>query len=144
MSLEIWARNDWLKPHETSRQELDGLLSIVARELADSQVEGVSADGRFNHAYRAAVTLATVLLLASGYTPARGQSHHYRTIEAMSEILGPRAKDDVAYLQSCRAKRNAAEYDAANEATETEVDELVAFAKELSKTVQTWLRRQQR
>lgn len=79
MSLEIWARNDWLKPHETSRQELDGLLSIVARELADSQVEGVSADGRFN-----------------------------------------------------------------NEATETEVDELVAFAKELSKTVQNWLRRQQR
>ena len=144
MTLETWTRNDWLKPHKTSSQEPDGLLSIVAREQADSQVEGVSADGRFNHAYRAAVTLATVLLLASGYAPARGQSHHYRTIEAIPEILGPRAKDDATYLQSCRAKRNAAEYDAANEATETEVEELVAFTKEFEKTVRGWLRRRRR
>jgi uncharacterized protein (UPF0332 family) len=39
----------------------------------------------------------------------------------------------------CRAKRNAAEYDAANEATETEVKELIAFAKEFDGTVREWL-----
>jgi len=139
MSLENWVRNDWLKTHKTTNEEIEGLLSIVERELRDSQVEGISADGTFSHAYRAALTLATVLLCAAGYMPARGQSHHYRTIEAIPEILGDRARDDAAYLQSCRAKRNAAEYDAANEASETECRELIEFAKEFEKTVRSWL-----
>ena len=141
MSLQDWAKNDWLRAHEASKQEIRGLLSIVDRELHDSGVRALSADGKFNHAFRAALTLATVLLHASGYTPARGQSHHYRTIEAISEILGAGAKDETAYLQACRAKRNAAEYDAANEASETEAAELIRFAKEFGNTVRSWLQR---
>ena len=141
MSLDDWLRNDWLKRHTTTKAEIDGLLAIVERELHDSQVEGVSADGRFNHAYRAALTLSTVLLYASGYSPARGQSHHYRTIEAIPAILGDGVKDDSVYLQSCRAKRNAAEYDAANEASETECAELIEFAKNFRATVRAWLRK---
>ena len=141
MSLSDWLKNDWLKRHTTTKAEINGLLAIVDRELQDSQVDGVSADGRFSHAYRAALTLATVLLHASGYSPSRGQSHHYRTLEAIPEILGADAKDDAAYLQSCRAKRNAAEYDAANEASETECAELVKFSKEFRATVRAWLRK---
>jgi hypothetical protein len=140
MSLEDWLRNDWLKRHTTTKAEIEGLLAIADRELQDSQVDGVSADGRFNHAYRAALTLATVLLYASGYSLARGQSHHYRTIEALPKILGDRVKDDSVYLQSCRVKRNAAEYDAANESSETECVELIEFAKEFRATVRAWLR----
>ena len=113
----------------------------MERELRDSQVPGISSDGKFTHAYRAALTLATVLLHVSGYSPARGQSHHHRTIEAISKILGDGLKDDVSYLQSCRAKRNAAEYDSANEATETEAQELFEFAKEFAQTVRTWLKK---
>jgi hypothetical protein len=71
----------------------------------------------------------------------RGQSHHHRTIEAIPEILGTAARDDAAYLQSCRAKRNAAEYDAANEVSDTECTELVEFAKEFRATVRAWLRK---
>jgi len=141
MSLDDWLRNDWLKRHTTTQAEIDGLLAIVDRELQDSQVNGVSVDGRFNHAYRAVLTLATVLLYVSGYSPARGQSHHYRTIEAIPRILGDKAKDDAIYLQSCRAKRNAAEYDAANEASETECAELIEFANEFRATVRAWLRK---
>jgi uncharacterized protein (UPF0332 family) len=141
MSLDDWVRNDWLKRHKTTNAEIDGLLAIVDRELQDSEVDGVSTDGKFSHAYRAALTLATVLLYASGYSPSRGQSHHYRTLEAVPEVLGAIAKDDAAYLQSCRAKRNAAEYDAANEASETECAELIEFAKEFRETVRAWLRK---
>jgi hypothetical protein len=88
MSLNDWAKNDWLKTHKTSKEEISGLLSIVERELQDSQVDGISSDGKFTHAYRAALTLATVLLYVSGFAPARGQSHHHRTIEAIPKILG--------------------------------------------------------
>ena len=139
MSLDDWARNGWLRRHRTTAKELEGLLSIVARELRDSGVKGLSADGRFTHAYRAALTLGTVLLYASGYAPARGQSHHYRTIEALTQVLGKSASDDTAYLQSCRAKRNAAEYDGANEATDTEAGELAEFARALERRVLQWL-----
>lgn len=68
MSLEDWLRNDWLKRHTTTKAEIESLLAIVDRELQDSQVDGLSADGRFSHAYRAALSLATVLLYASGYS----------------------------------------------------------------------------
>jgi len=141
MSLSDWAKNDWLKTHKTSAEEIKGLLSIVVRELEDGQLQGISSDGKFSHAYRAALTLATVLLYVSGYAPARGQSHHHRTIETIPMILGDGAKDDAQYLQNCRAKRNAAEYDAANEASEVEADELVDFAKEFEKTVRAWLKK---
>ena len=140
MSLSDWERNDWLKAHKTSRQEIDGLLSIVEREIKDAQVAGISSDGRFTHAYRAALTLATILLYKSGYAPARGQSHHYRTIAALPQILGDGAQDDTHYLEQCRVKPNAAEYDSADEATETEASELVEFAKGFRETVNGWLR----
>ena len=140
MSLSDWAKNDWLKAHKTSQEELDGLFSIVERELRDSQIMGVSADGRFNHAYRASLTLATILLYKSGYMPARGQSHHLRTISAIPEILGAGSKDDAEYLEKCRVKRNASEYDSANEASDGEANELIEFAKQLEKTVRERLK----
>ena len=58
----------------------------------------------------------------------------------MTQVLGKSASDDTAYLQSCRAKRNAAEYDGANEATDTEARELTEFARALERRVLQWLR----
>lgn len=142
MSLSDWEKNGWLRPHKTSRKEIENLFSIVEREIQDSQVEGLSSDGKFNHAYRACLTLGTILLYSSGYAPAKGQSHHYRTILAIAEILGKATKDDADYLDGCRVKRNAAEYDAANEANESEAVELLAFALEFRRTVNKWLDRE--
>ncbi len=140
MTLVDWVKNDWLKTHQTSKEEIQGLWSIVERELKDSQVEGISSDGQFNHAYRAALTLATILLYISGYAPTRTQSHHHRTIETIPKILGTQTKDDAAYLQNCRAKRNASEYDADNEASSAEADELIQFVKEFKSMVKDWVK----
>ncbi len=141
MTLSDWASNDWLKPHKTSKQEIDGLFSIVEREILDSLVEGISPDGRFTHAYRASLTLATILLYVSGYKPARGQSHHLRTIAAIPKIQGEEAREDSEYVETCRVKRNAAEYDSANEASLFEASELTEFAQEFKLKVQAWLAR---
>ena len=141
MTLSAWAKNDWLKSHQTSKQEIAGLLSIVEREVKDAAIDGISSDGKFNHAYRAALTLATALLYSAVYMPARGQSHHYRTIAALPLILGDSAKADAEYLEACRVKRNAAEYDAANEVSETEAAELLEFATEFAALVKTRLKK---
>ena len=44
MSLESWARNGWLRPHQTNRQQIADLLAIVERDLADAKNLTVSAD----------------------------------------------------------------------------------------------------
>ena len=43
---------------------------------------------------------------------------HYRSIAALPEILGKKWQEDADYLDTCRRKRNTAEYDRAGVATE--------------------------
>ena len=137
MSLKQWADNGWLRPHKTSAKEVAGLLAIVERDLVDAEGE-ISADWRFGIAYNAALKLCTILLHASGYRPERALQH-YRTIAALPLILGDERKDDADYLETCRTKRNTAEYEMAGVATEKDASELVDFVKELREDVLDWL-----
>jgi hypothetical protein len=43
------------------------------------------------------------------------------------------------YLETCRRKRNIAEYDRAGVVTDQDASELAAFCKELRQEVLTWL-----
>ena len=104
MSLKQWADNGWLKTHRTSREEISHLLDIVERDLNDAQRD-ISTDWRFGIAYNAALKLCRILLAAEGYRPSH-DSQHYRTLAALSEILGEAKKADAEYLDDCRKKRN--------------------------------------
>ncbi len=37
MSLQQWANNGWLRPHQTSPQEVGELLAMVDRDLTDAE-----------------------------------------------------------------------------------------------------------
>ena len=137
MSLQQWAENRWLRSHETSPQEIADLLAIVTRDLADAAGD-ISADWRFGIAYNAALKLCTILLHASGYRPEKNLQH-YRTIAALPLILGERMKDEAEYLETCRRKRNIAEYDRAGVVTEQDAAELAAFCRDLRQEVLAWL-----
>ena len=50
MSLDKWAEYGWLRPEPTSREEVNGLLGIVDRDLRDANVMGISDDRRFEAA----------------------------------------------------------------------------------------------
>lgn len=67
MSLERWKKKGWLREHETSAEEISGIMELVQRDLTDAAREEISTDWRFNIAYNAGLQLATVLLYASGY-----------------------------------------------------------------------------
>jgi len=108
MTLEQWAGNGWLKPHETSRREIGNLLAIARRDLADARTREISDDWRFGIAYNAALKLCTVLLYAEGYRPGQHLAH-YRTLQALPLILGEERKPDADYLDACRMKRNEAQ-----------------------------------
>lgn len=139
MSLKQWLDNGWLKKHETGKQEIANLFQIVDRDLKDAQAKNISQDWRFGIAYNAALKLCTILLAAEGYRPER-TLQHYRTIFAMPEILGKETIEDAQYLDTCRKKRNIAEYDQIGIVSETEAEELLKFAKILRKKVLEWLK----
>ena len=138
MTLQQWAENGWLRPHETSPREIDSLLAIVARDLEDAASGAVSADWRFGIAYNAALKLCTVLLHASGYRAERHRQH-YRTLAALPLVLGAARLDDAAYLDTCRIKRNTGEYDMVGAATDRDADELLEFCRCLKRDVVAWL-----
>jgi hypothetical protein len=139
MSLENWAKNGWLRPHQTNRQQIADLLAIVERDLADARNTSVSADWQFGIAYNAALKLCTILLYASGYRPEKNLAH-YRTLQALLLILGTDRDDDADYHDACRVKRNTAEYDVAGTVSQSEADELREFAASLQTEVIEWLR----
>ena len=138
MSLEVWAKNGWLRPHQTTRRQLGDLLAIVDRDLADAAAAGLSPDWRFGIAYNAALKLCTMLLHAKAYRPEKNLAH-YRTLQALPLILGAAWDDDADYLDTCRAKRNTAEYDAVGQVSAAEADELFAFTWKLRAAALGWL-----
>lgn len=137
MSLSVWAKAGWLKPHTPTRPQVAAIFGVVDRDLDDAK-QNLSSDGRFNLAYNAALQLCAIVLLAEGWKPDKLNAHH-RTISALPLILGPKWQDGTDYLDACRSKRNGLEYDAAGRVSAAEAVELRDFALELREAVVAWL-----
>lgn len=140
MTLELWKQNGWLREYETSRSEIASILGLVNRDLTDAVQGGISTDWRFNIAYNAALQLATVVLYASGYRAGRGESKHYRVIQALPLVMGERFSSIAAYLDNCRRKRNVSEYDAAGTVSQKEVEDLQQTVEDLKREAEMWLK----
>ncbi len=128
MSLIDFEKKGWIRPHITSRQEIQDLLSIVKRDLQDAEVVHISADWRFGIAYNGALKTCPILLYTQGFRSGSG-SHHMRTIATLPHIGDLRTKADADHLNTCRRKRNTVEYDYSGGATNDEADELIAFTR---------------
>ena len=139
MSLQQWADNGWLKVHKTSPQEIANLLAIVRRDLKDAGTKQISSDWRFGMAYNAALKLCTIILFAEGYQPEKNLAH-YRTLQSLPIIMGPEFEDDAVYLDACRSKRNALEYESVGGVTNEDSYELIDFTIELETKVMAWLK----
>ena len=55
--------------------------------------------------------------------------------------MGKKHEKDAKYLDTCRNKRNVVEYGYVGGVTEEDVDELIAFVKELHTEVIQWLKK---
>jgi hypothetical protein len=141
MTLQSLQADGRLRRHRTSAEEISALLQVVTRDLRDASVKELSPDRRFTTAYSAALQLATIVLRAAGYRTA-GSAHHWTTFQALSLILEPRDTELADYFDSCRRKRNVADYDAAGMISEAEVRELLQEVKRFQKHVISWLARE--
>lgn len=138
MSLADWLSKGWLTKHEPTAQEIAELLEAADRDLADCEVEGLSADWRLGIAHNAALLSATAALVACGYRASR-EAHHYRVIQSLTHTIGAE-QTLVEELDAFRKKRNIGGYERAGIISDGEATSAVDSAGELRKIVGEWIR----
>lgn len=143
MTLEDWLKEDKLKTHKTSSKEIQSLFKVIDRDIADAGITATSADRRFATAYNAALQLATVVLLASGYRVTASKGHHFVTITSLPLTMGKSAIPRANYLNVCRQARNKTDYDRAGVTEEEEVVQLLEEVHSFRTEVVKWLRENQ-
>jgi len=65
-----------VQKHRTSKSELGNMRALIARDLADATVKGLSADRRFATAYNAALQAANMAIVCAGYRVTSRIGHH--------------------------------------------------------------------
>jgi hypothetical protein len=125
--------------HKTSKKELDNMRALIARDLADAAIAGLSADRRFATAYNAALQAANMAIACAGYRIVSKVGHHRVSFESVKLVLGKPADRYADYFETCRRKRNTIDYTFSNVATETEAKELLAQAFQFCGEVEDWI-----
>ncbi len=141
MSLEQWRRNQWLKAVEAKLPEIEQLFAVVDREIKDASIKEMSVDGRFMHAYDAALNLCAIALRASGYVVGKGQGHHKKTIESLALTMGLQFKDVAEQIEIASRLRGQAMYDHVGVIEEQDAAEFLQTTKTLYEAVVGWIKR---
>jgi hypothetical protein len=139
MDFKCWLAEGQLRGHKTNREEIQGLLEIVRRDLNDAAVPDLSLDRRFLIAYEGALTLATIPLYCAGYET-YGKGHHWLTFRLLPEAMGEEHGDLAQYFDQCRIKRNVGTYDRGGQISQSEVDELIGEVTVFQNSVMDWMK----
>jgi hypothetical protein len=139
MSWKRWLAAGDIRAHKTSRQELENLRALIARDLADASIPGLSADRRFATAYSAALQAATIAVACSSYRVSARAGHHAITFQAAQLAIGKTAATLTDYFEACRRKRNVIDYMHSSVATDTEATELQQKTNEFHQLVERWV-----
>jgi SAV_6107-like HEPN len=118
------------KKHTTSKKELNNMRALIARDLADASLAGLSADRRFATAYNAALQAANMAIACAGYRIMSKVGHHRVSLESTKLVLSKLTHKYADYFEMCRRKRNTIDYTFSNVATETEAKEIMVQAAE--------------
>ena len=139
MSLEQWLQNGWLQRDETTVAEIQQRFQVVDRDLGDARATGLSADGRFQHAYDATLQLCMIALRASGYRVRKGQGHHKYAIDSLRLTLGDRWAEMSDHIERCSRLRGQAMYDRIGVVNDADAQDLIDASVRLRTDVIDWL-----
>jgi hypothetical protein len=139
MSLEQWFRNGWLQQDEPTVVEIQQLLQVVDRDLGDAQAVGLSADGKFQPAYDAALQLCMIALRATGYRVRKGQGLHKYGIDSLRYTLGDKWSESADHIERCSRLRGQSIYERTGVVNEQDADDLLDTARRLRSDVLNWL-----
>lgn len=115
------------------------LLAAAQRNLADAQLAGLSAENRFDAAYKAIMQLSMVALQANGYrTLTSKPGHHQTAIQSLTTSVGV-APAQVIVLDALRKLRNRSDY-SGDLIPDAVAAECLASALTLQEHVLAWLK----
>lgn len=140
MSLEQWSRYGWLQPTEPTIARVQQSLQVVDRDISDAQAAGLSTDGRFQHAYDAALQLCIVALLAAGYDVPKGPGRHKRAIDSLRHTLGDSHASVADHVERCSRLRGNLMYERIGVVDDQDADDLLEAARQLRVDVVHWLK----
>ncbi len=130
-----------LQAFEPTAEGVQRLLAAAARNLADAKLAALSADNRFDAAYKTLMQCAMIGLWANGYRTSTSQpGHHQTALQALPLTMGL-DKDTVIVLDALRKQRNLGDYEG-NPVTEAVVAECLKRAEALLAHTQQWLAKQ--
>lgn len=139
MSLSDWLGSGFITEHRTSRQEIRELLSLVDRDLYESETGTHSPEWKLSITYNAILQAARAALAATGYrVPRSNRSHHYYTIQSLRHTIGADSSL-VLKLEAVQKKRNVSEYERAGAVSDRETQDALDLAKTVCKLVRNWL-----
>jgi hypothetical protein len=100
-----------LLEHRPDTAAIRKLLESARRNLADARVDAISADNRFDAAYKCILQCAMLGLWASGYRTATSQpGHHQTAIQALGLTLEV-PQSNIIVLDALRRQRNLSDYE---------------------------------
>lgn len=140
MTLENLLAIHRLQAFEPTPAGVQRLLASAGRNLADAQLAELSADNRFDAAYKTILQCAMIGLWAKGYRTATSQpGHHQTALQALPKTLALDA-GAVIVLDALRKQRNLCDYEG-DPVTDAAVAECVAQADSLLAHTRQWLQR---
>jgi hypothetical protein len=114
------------------------LLAATARNIADAHLQGLSAENRFDAAYKAIMQLSMVALNANGYRTLTSKPGHHQTAMQTLPLSVGLLPAKVVVLDALRKQRNASDY-SGDLVPDASAMACLASAKDLHAHVQTWL-----
>lgn len=93
MSLENLLKIGLLKPHPPNAEEIGRLLTAAQRNLRDAKVTSISAETRFDAAYKGIMQSSLAALMMHGYRPDTNRpGHHMTVLQSLPLTIGLEAK----------------------------------------------------
>ncbi len=138
MSLQNLLAIQRLQTFEATPVGVQRLLASAGRNLADARLTALSADNRFDAAYKTIMQCAMVGLWANGYRTVTSQpGHHQTALQALPKTMDV-AQDRVIVLDALRKQRNLNDYEG-DPVTAAAVAECLAQAEFLLDHTRQWL-----
>jgi hypothetical protein len=138
MTLENLLAIHRLQTFEATPGGVQRLLASAERNLADARLSVLSAENRFDAAYKAIMQCAMIGLWAKGFRTSTSQpGHHQTALQSLPKTLGL-AADTVIVLDALRKQRNLNDYEG-DPVTDAAVAECLAQAEAIISHTRQWL-----
>ena len=137
MSLQNLLKIGQLKSHPPDAKEIERLLTAAQRNLRDARVTSISAETRFDAAYKAIMQSALAALMMHGYRPDTNRpGHHMTVVQSLPLTIGVASKR-VVVLDALRRQRNVTDY-TGDDVDASTTDHCIIEARRLIDDVLAW------